>query len=73
MVHVPVVTMVMLNPDVVHTLVVDDEIETVNPELAVGATAKEVAEYSFVPGFVNVIVWFALLNVMVVAEDETEL
>ncbi len=56
MVHVPVVTMVMLKPDVVHTLVVDDEIETVNPELAVGATAKEVAEYSFVPGFVNVIV-----------------
>jgi hypothetical protein len=28
MVHVPVVTMVMFNPDVVHTLVVDDEIET---------------------------------------------
>ncbi len=59
----------MLKPDVVHTLVVDDEIETVNPELAVGATAKEVVEYSFVPGFENVIVWFALLNVIVVAAE----
>jgi hypothetical protein len=56
MVHVPVVTMVMLKPDVVHTLVVDDEIETVNPELAVGATENGVEENSFVPGFVNVIV-----------------
>ena len=29
MVHVPVATMVMFNPDVVHTLVVEDAIETV--------------------------------------------
>jgi len=73
MVHVPVVTMVMLKPDVVHTLVVDDEIETVNPELAVGATENGVEENSFVPGFVNVIVWFNLLKVTVVAEDVIEL
>ena len=56
MVHVPVVTMVILDPDVVHTLVVADEIETASPELAVGATENGVAENSFVPGFVNVIV-----------------
>jgi hypothetical protein len=63
--------MVMLKPDVVHTLVVEDEIETASPELAVGATENGVAENSFVPGFVNVMVWFALPNVMVVAEDDT--
>ncbi len=56
MVHVPVVTMVILDPDVVHTLVVADEIETASPELAVGATENGVAENSFVPGLVNVIV-----------------
>ena len=56
MVHVPVVTMVIFRPDVVHTPVVDDAMETVRLELAVGATANGVAERSFVPGFVNVIV-----------------
>ena len=72
MVHVPVVTVVILSPDVVHTLVVDDAIETVWPELARGATVNVVAR-SFVPGSANVIVWLALLNVTVVSEDEAEL
>ena len=53
MVHVPVVTMVIFRPDVVQTLVVDDDMETVRPELAVGATANGVAENSLVPGFAN--------------------
>ncbi len=70
MVHVPVVTMVIFRPDVVHTLVVEDEMETVNPEVAVAPEANGVVVRSFVPGFANVIHWFALLNVMVVAEDE---
>jgi|LakMenE18May11ns_1017448.scaffolds.fasta_scaffold7429148_1 hypothetical protein len=71
MVHVPVVTMVIFRPDVVHTLVVEDEMETVNPEVAVAPEANGVVVRSFVPGFANVIHWFALLNVMVVADDET--
>jgi hypothetical protein len=65
--------MVIFRPEVVHTLVVDEEIETVKPEFAVGATANGVAENSLVPGFVNVMVWLALLNVTVVAEDDAEL
>ena len=68
MVHVPVATIVMFNPDVVHTLVVDDAIETANAELEVGATTNGEVR-SRVPGFVNVMVWFALPNVTVVAAD----
>lgn len=71
MVHVPVVTMVIFRPEVVHTLVVDDAMETVRLELAVAPDANGVAERSLVPGLVNEIVWLALLNVMVVADDET--
>ena len=70
MVHVPVVTMVIFSPDVVHTLVVDDAMETVRPDVAEGATANGVAERSLVPGLVNEIDWLALLNVTVVADDE---
>ena len=69
MVHVPVVTVVILSPDVVHTLVVDDAIETVWPELAIAPDANVVAR-SLVPGSSNVIVWFALLYVTVVADEE---
>jgi hypothetical protein len=72
MVHVPVATIVMFNPDVVHTLVVDDAIETANAELEVGATTNGEVR-SRVPGFVNVMIWFALPNVTVVAADAAEL
>ena len=73
MVHVPVATIVMFNPDVVHTLVVDDAIETSNPEPAMAPDANGVVDRSLVPGFVNVMVWFALPNVTVVAVDAAEL
>jgi hypothetical protein len=70
MVHVPVVTMVISRPDVVHTPVVDDAMETVRLELAIAPDANGVVDRSLVPGFAKVIVWFALLNVIVVAEDD---
>jgi hypothetical protein len=43
--------------------------ETVRLELAVAPDANVVSR-SLVPGSANVIHWFALLNVTVVAEDE---
>ena len=70
MVHVPVATIVIFRPEVVHTPVVDDEIETVRPEFAVAPDASGVLDLSIVPGFANVIIWFALLNVTVVADDD---
>ena len=70
MVHVPVATVVIFRPDVVHTPVVDDAMETVRLELAVAPDANVVSR-SLVPGFANEIVWSALLNVIVVADDET--
>jgi hypothetical protein len=54
----------------VHTLVVDDAIETSNPEPAMAPDANGVVDRSLVPGFVNVMVWFALPNVTVVADDD---
>ena len=69
MVHVPVVTVVIFRPDVVHTPVVDDAMETVRLELAVAPDANVVAR-SLEPGSPNMIVWFALLNVTVVADEE---
>jgi hypothetical protein len=48
--------MVIFRPDVVHTLVVDDAIETVWPELAVAPDANGVVVRCLVPGFANVMV-----------------
>jgi hypothetical protein len=69
MVHVPVVTMVISRPDVVHTPVVDDAMETVRLELAVAPDANVVSR-SLVVGSAKEISWFALLNVTVVADEE---
>jgi hypothetical protein len=73
MVHVPVVTIVIFNPEVVHTLLVEEVSKTVWSELAVAPDANGVVERCLRPGFVNVMVWLALLNVTVVAEDDAEL
>jgi hypothetical protein len=65
--------MVIFNPEVVHTLLVEEVSKTVWPELAVAPDAKGVVERCLRPGFANVMVWFALLNVTVVAADAPEL
>ena len=69
MVHVPVATVVIFRPDVVHTPVVDDAMETVRLELAVAPDANVVSR-SLVVGSAKEISWFALLNVTVVADDD---
>lgn len=54
--HVPDATIVNVNPDTVHTLVVLEEIVTAKPEEDVAESVKGVLDHVVVPGFVNEIV-----------------
>lgn len=68
--HVPEVTIVKLRPETVQTLVVLDVTVTVSPDVDDADNVSGVLDHVVVPGFVNVIVWFALATVIVVADDD---
>lgn len=68
--HVPEVTIVKVNPETVQTFVAPEVTVTVRPEFDDADNVSGVLDHVVVPGFVNVIVWFALATVIVVADDD---
>ena len=64
--HVPEVTIVRVNPDMVQTLVVLEVTVTVSPEVDEADKVSGVLDQVVVPGLVKVMVWLALATVTVI-------